>query len=269
MSAVSAALGWTYTAAWSASFYPQLVLNQRRRDTTGLSFSFLLLNVCGFTCYLVFTASMLWSDRVRSEYFARYQHWPLIQVNDVVFAAHAVLLTVITLAQTYIYPGASGGRLALAATLLMTLVLAVLFALALAPPAAPLLSLLDVIYCVSATKIGITLVKYIPQVVLNRVRQSTDGWSVWQVVLDAVGGAGSLAQLALDSALVGAGWRGWLGTWPKWLLAVIGLGYDVLLCLQHWLWYRGKRPHEQGDGQQGWGALGEADEEIAHETGDA
>jgi hypothetical protein len=45
-------------------------------------------------------------------------------------------------------------------------------------------------------------VKYIPQVVLNQRRQSTVGWSIWNVLLDFTGGTLSLVQAS------GATWGG-------------------------------------------------------------
>jgi uncharacterized protein with PQ loop repeat len=43
--------GWIYFLAWSASFYPQVHLNLKRRSVAGLSLDFVLLNVTGFTTY--------------------------------------------------------------------------------------------------------------------------------------------------------------------------------------------------------------------------
>lgn len=37
---VSTALGWLYFAAWSISFYPQIVLNFQRKSVSGLSLEF-------------------------------------------------------------------------------------------------------------------------------------------------------------------------------------------------------------------------------------
>ena len=45
---VSDVVGWTYFAAWSLSFWPQLVMNWERRSVVGLSFDFVLLNFFGF-----------------------------------------------------------------------------------------------------------------------------------------------------------------------------------------------------------------------------
>lgn len=44
---VSAAFGWIYFVAWSASFYPQALLNWRRRSTSGTTVAFPFLNCFG------------------------------------------------------------------------------------------------------------------------------------------------------------------------------------------------------------------------------
>jgi uncharacterized protein with PQ loop repeat len=45
--------GWAYFMAWSASFYPQAILNYQRKSVQGLSMDFIFLNVFGFLCYSV------------------------------------------------------------------------------------------------------------------------------------------------------------------------------------------------------------------------
>jgi cystinosin len=50
---ISAVLGWTYFLAWSISFYPQVILNWRRKSVVGLSFDYNAYNVIGYLCYSV------------------------------------------------------------------------------------------------------------------------------------------------------------------------------------------------------------------------
>ena len=101
---VSAAIGWMYFAAWSVSFYPQLVLLVRRKSATGLSFDFLIYNVLGFTCYAAFTLTFFVNHAIRDEYATiNNGQAPLMEVNDVVFALHALLLTIATLVVALYY----------------------------------------------------------------------------------------------------------------------------------------------------------------------
>lgn len=77
-------VGWIYFAAWSISFYPQIILNFRRRSVAGLNFDFLALNIIGHSCYSVFNASMYFSKEIQNQYFARHEHGVLpVLLNDV------------------------------------------------------------------------------------------------------------------------------------------------------------------------------------------
>ena len=54
---------------------------------------------------------------------------------------------------------------------------------------------LDFLYACSYVKLIITLVKYLPQAVMNYRRKSTMGWSIGNVLLDFTGGVLSIAQM--------------------------------------------------------------------------
>jgi hypothetical protein len=49
------------------------------------------------------------------------------------------------------------------------------------------LAWLDFVYICSYIKLGITLVKYVPQAYMNYRRKSTMGWSIGNVLLDFTG----------------------------------------------------------------------------------
>ena len=53
---------WLYFCLWSVSFYPQILLNQRRRSVRGLNLDFVLLNVVGFALYSCYNL-MLFFDK--------------------------------------------------------------------------------------------------------------------------------------------------------------------------------------------------------------
>lgn len=44
---LSALFGWIYTIAWSLSFYPQALLNFRRKSTAGTTVDFPMINSLG------------------------------------------------------------------------------------------------------------------------------------------------------------------------------------------------------------------------------
>ena len=123
-----------------------------------------------------------------------------VDINDVVFAAHAFALSSVQLMQTFIYyRGKEHNKFAKWALALMGILI--------------LLIVVDFIVQVSGVKLSyqagtirmfgygkaaITFFKYLPQVYLNWSRKSTVGWSTGNVILDFTGGSFSLAQEILD-----------------------------------------------------------------------
>lgn len=62
---ISSYIGWTYFLMWSISFYPQLLINWRRKSVAGVSFDYLAFNVAGFACYSVFNLALKFSPVVQ------------------------------------------------------------------------------------------------------------------------------------------------------------------------------------------------------------
>lgn len=83
--------------SWSASFYPQPIVNYRRKSTSGLSIDFPTINTLGFVCYAVYTSAFLYSPVIRAQYAARHpaSEEPTVRFNDLAFAVHAVVLCLI------------------------------------------------------------------------------------------------------------------------------------------------------------------------------
>jgi len=86
---------------WSASFYPQPILNYRRRSTHGLAIDYPTINVLGFVCYTISTSCFLFSPLVRRQYAARnpLSPQPTVRFNDLAFAAHGFVMTLIAYSQ--------------------------------------------------------------------------------------------------------------------------------------------------------------------------
>ena len=138
---IASMMGWGYTAAWSLSFYPQPLLNYRRKSTSGTTIDFpfinalgmcsfhplspclapppcppsprrpsptsserMKLNDIGFLAYLLSNWAFYYSPIVREQYALRHRGLPpTVQFNDIAFAAHALLLSLITTSQ-YCFP---------------------------------------------------------------------------------------------------------------------------------------------------------------------
>ena len=82
-------------------------------------------------------------------------------------------------------------------------------------------------------KLTITLIKYTPPAYWNYKRKSTKGWSIFNILLDLVGGITSFASggLSVENGL----------NLTKVFLAFITIAYDLFFCVQHYVLYR-KQP---------------------------
>ena len=92
------------TLSWSASFYPQPLLNISRRSTHGTTPAFPTLNVLGFLCYTTSTLLFYYSPLIQSQYRTRNNGEDnTVRANDVAFAMHALVLCVLTWSQFWTY----------------------------------------------------------------------------------------------------------------------------------------------------------------------
>ncbi|GAA6051309.1 hypothetical protein NBRC10513_000323 [Rhodotorula toruloides] len=247
--ALSHLLGWTYTAAWSVSFYPQLILNWRRKSVTGLSIDFLTLNPLGFLCYSISNLALYASSTVRASYRARHDgHNPQVALNDVVFAVHACAVAGLTWGQSWVYQRDPSQRLSSYNRLILLLLFLSLLTLTLLATLERL-SYLSLVLFLSSVKLYVSAAKMVPQAWVNYRRKSTEGWSIENILLDATGGLLSLTQLVLDSWVDGD-WTGITGNPGKLGLSLLALAFDALFVVQHFVLYRGRRGSSNGKEQE-------------------
>ncbi|XP_027352824.1 cystinosin homolog isoform X2 [Abrus precatorius] len=199
-------LGWFAFAAWSISFYPQVILNFRRK-----------------------------SSAIQKQYRDKYGQKEMIPVaaNDVAFSVHAVLLTAISLFQIAIYDRGSQkiSKVAYGILLLVWLTAAVCFFIALHNHR--WLWLLSVF---TGIQVCMTVIKYIPQAVMNFMRKSTEGWSIVNILLDFSGSIANYAQMSMQS-IDQDSWVNFYGNIGKLLLSLVSLFFDILFMIQHYLLY--------------------------------
>ncbi|GKZ00624.1 hypothetical protein MPSEU_001014500 [Mayamaea pseudoterrestris] len=241
-------VGYMYFVSWSVSFYPQLINNYRRKTTVGLSADFAVLNVIGFACYTMYVCALYYSATIQDQYRDKYGRNAAIAVqsNDVAFAVHALMLTILTLGQIAYYDGLFGQSQG--PSKLISRVICVLLTIIILTPTIVVstgdgalwqgwtLTWLDYFYLLSFVKIGVTLIKYVPQVHLNYQRKSTLGWSIWQIILDFSGGILSDLQLVGDCYVLND-WSGITGNLAKLVLGLVSITFDTIFMLQHYVWY--------------------------------
>lgn len=222
-----------------SSFYPQVWLNYKRKSVTGLSFEYQAYNITGFLFYAVYSIT---------DYIV--QHDPKlglaqsVEINDLVFVIHAVLITIFIIYQCVIYKLKSHtlNRWHVYLVCVFWILLAYNCALAVAG-ILPFVNRTQhyeysVVEYLGYVKVIISFVKYCPQAYMNWSRQSTVGWSVGNVLLDLTGGLLSFGQQGLDAYRTND--IGVLtGNIAKLLLSLESVAFDLLFIVQHYVLYRG------------------------------
>lgn len=242
LNSVISVIGWIYFLAWSVSFYPQVYVNYKRKSVVGLNFDFLCYNLTGFLAYSFFNVGLFWVTSIQNEYFAKYGGSVIpVQPNDVFFALHAVLLTIITISQCFIY---DRGTQKISIICIILVIIAWLFAAcSLVPAILSKITWLTYLDFFSYIKLGVTLIKYVPQAYMNFRRKSTVGWSIGNVLLDFTGGSFSLIQMFL-LAYNNNEWNSIFGDFTKFGLGFFSILFDILFIVQHYVLYRKKTPYE-------------------------
>ena len=235
---LSAIIGWAYFASWTVSFYPQFVQNFLRKSTSGYSIDFILMNILGYSAYSAFNVSLYWSPYIQEEYFSLHPGGVNpVRMNDVVFAVHALIFSLLILSQ-FIYYSRSIPVSSIACSIMTLLLLAIGITAFLA--FLSVTTWLNFLYVLSYVKLIITLLKYIPQAWINFKTKSTAGFSIEGVWLDFSGGVLSILQMVI-LAYNFNDWLSILGDFVKFWLGAISIGFDVIFLLQHYILYRSKK----------------------------
>ena len=237
---ISSVIGWWYFNAWAVSFLPQLYLNYRRHSVIGQSFDYVALNVLGFLCYSIYNVSFYFVHAVQEQYRDRFGDENTVDPNDVGFAVYSLISCLVNSYQIYSYD--RGSQVISRYTVVAIAVVAVTFLLWLillvsGVHTTHVFNTLDILYGLSIIKLGVSIVKYLPQIYLNYSRRCTVGWNIWNVLLDFTGGSLSVVQMMIDCGTTGR-WNGIAGNPVKFALGSFSMVYDVVFMLQHFVLYR-------------------------------
>ncbi|EDO64171.2 AGAP004116-PA [Anopheles gambiae str. PEST] len=233
---VSSVIGWTYFLAWTWSFWPQIWENRTRASVVGLSFDYLALNLLGHTMYAAFNCALFWNGSVQAEYLRRNPRGLIpVLANDVAFSLHAVFATGLIIVQCFFYERGQQKVSYTARAIMTVFALVVMISGVLVATGTYLW--LDFFYNLSYIKLAVTLVKYVPQAVLNYRRKSTIGWSIGNVLLDFTGGSFSMLQMLVNGYNYDD-WDSIFGDGAKFGLGLFSVLFDVLFIVQHYILYR-------------------------------
>ena len=120
-----------------------------------------------------------------------------VQLNDVVFSVHAWLATLITAFQCFFLD--RGGQRISQPCLMFIFILVVVIMISCSLALMKTISWLICLNILSYQKLLISLVKYVPQLIMNFRRKSTQGWSTANILLDLSGIRTELLMFILSS----------------------------------------------------------------------
>lgn len=174
-------------------------MNYQRKSTIGLSSDMILYDCIGYIALSIYSVGMYADPYIRSEYRDTHgDNNPSVAVNDVFFATHGILLTIVPLLQMAYYDGAKQTPTRLCMynlSMIIFVVAAYLIVVLTRLVDSEIFTFYYWVYSLAFVKLGVTILKYIPQIYLNFVRQSTEGWNITQILLDLLGGLLSALQL--------------------------------------------------------------------------
>lgn len=239
---ISQVIGWIYFVAWSVSFYGQIYQNIKNKSVSGLSFDFQILNFFGFLGYSVYNVWCYINQNMGAK--------PKIQ--DVLFSTHAFVATCFTIVQCFYYYNPSDPNQKVA-TWSISIVVCLSWGFFIVILIEQILKMYDpsnnkgkvfpfnaIIY-LGWTKAIVSLVKYIPQVILNIKRKSTKGWSMENVILDFTGGSFSLIQNIIDSInekSIISDDNNYALNFVKYAVSIIAMIFDIVFVIQHFIIYK-------------------------------
>lgn len=231
-------IGWLYFFLWSVSFYPQVIMNYRRKSVVGFGFDYLGYDYVGFAAFSLYNCLLFWSPSVFSLYLENYPGASNpIQLNDVLFCLHAVFIQTVNLYQCLTYER-GGQTLSKVCVTLLALVGVVTSALVVVAKLglSEYVGWFQILLLGSYIKVGSSVIKYIPQVLLNYKRKCTLGYAIDMAILDLSGGTACYLQVIIQ-AVNAADMTIITGNSGKLGIGFVSVFFDIILLTQHFCLY--------------------------------
>ncbi|KAL4472093.1 hypothetical protein ABPG72_001091 [Tetrahymena utriculariae] len=220
-------IGWIYFTAWTISFYGQIYENYKLKRAEGIKFDYVNLNLTGYAFYSI-ALSVGYFDLSEGAIEG-------VQIQDILFAYHGTIMTLVQLIQMFIYPTGSNKFSKAIKFSIAFYWLFFIFYFYLAnvtntinPP-----MYLNVWNMIGYIKVLITVKKYLIQSYYNYLRKSTEGWSIFNVLCDFTGGVLSFVQALIDHVF-----RDISIVFPKIALGLFTIIFDLIFILQHYVIYK-------------------------------
>ncbi|KAL2900366.1 Cystinosin-like protein, partial [Bienertia sinuspersici] len=212
--------GWVAFVAWSISFYPQVIMNFRRKSVVGLNLDFVVLNLTKHSSYLIYNVVLYFSA-----------------------TAQAHIATSMGLPR---YSSLSSRETQRFSKVALVIICAVWLSAAVCVfVAIHRHSWLWLISVFNTIQVTMTVIKYVPQAIMNFRLKSTDGFSIGNILLDLLGGVTNYGQMAMQSIdqilFLTESWVNFYGNIGKTLLSLVSIFFDILFIIQHYVLYPARK----------------------------
>jgi len=150
------------------------------------------LNLTGFTFLAAYSTV--------GKFFPELNGPSSIEIQDILFAYHAVIITLLTIAQVAFYFKKGDNKGVRGWCIVFLIFLwggSIGYGIFTIFNGQPLQKEYNIWFVMGYEKLAISFVKYIPQVYLNYSRKSTEGWSIFNILLDFCGGLFSFLQIVI------------------------------------------------------------------------
>jgi cystinosin len=232
----SSVCGWIYFSCWSTTYYPQIYLNYKNRDVSGLSFDFVALTCLGATAYVIYNALFLFPvvELVFMNYYD--MNSAPVHINDLLYAMHSQFVCLLLAYQCVTYGGGKKGISTLGLFAVCLGYVMIGYSMMMAGIKWINYSWIDALNLVGQIKLFCVAVKSIPQVYLNYSRQSVYGHSLWMISLNLIGGVFAMIQVFLNAyeydTEIPFFMDGFIN--PKIGLALLSFGFDGIFIYQQY-----------------------------------
>lgn len=140
------------------------------RSVVGLSIDFQILNLLGFFCYATYNVALFGIPAVQEQYQAAFGKNIPVGLEDVLFSVHAFAITALTLIQCVVYERGEqrfdtlNGWISVAVSAVAVIMFGLVTISQSQDHRIPQLTWINLLLALSAVKLVISLIKYIPQV---------------------------------------------------------------------------------------------------------
>ena len=195
---IALGLGYTFAIFSIFGFFPQVILNQVRKSVAGFDSAFLMLEVMDTTIYLIYTLGLYFGINIQEQYLDLNQSQFLpVAWYDVMFSIVTMTIFILLVIQ-YVYFGDGDKNVSNSSKVWLGIVILYIITLSILA-IAKVISWFDLFIYTPWVRLFIAVFKYVPQIITNYTLKSTNGLSIFMVLIEFLVGFAVVGQMTIDA----------------------------------------------------------------------